>query len=77
MKARVTITLDPEIHRRAKQQARKKHTTVSGLIESLLAGETSPRKQGLAASLVGSATLKEIPSGSDPLFDTLKSKFIH
>jgi len=42
MKARATITLDPEIHRLARQTARKKNTTVSGLIESLLKSDALP-----------------------------------
>ena len=49
MKTRVTITLDPEVHRLAKQKARRKHTTVSGLIESLLQSATSKQDDALTA----------------------------
>ena len=49
MKTRVTITLDSEVHRLAKQKARRKHTTVSGLIESLLQSATSKQYDALTA----------------------------
>lgn len=42
MKTRVTVTLDPDLHRLAKQAARKKHTTVAGLIDSPLQAEVAP-----------------------------------
>ena len=76
MKARVTITLDPELHRLAKQKARKKHTTVSGLIESLLLSETTLAKTDLVASMTGSASLRESSPGNDPLYDRLKAKYV-
>ena len=76
MKTRVTITLDPEIHRLAKQTARKKHTTVSGLIESLLQIETLPKKMGIVASMVGMASLRSPVPGTDPLYDGLKAKHL-
>jgi hypothetical protein len=75
MKARVPITLDPEIHRLVKQTARKKHTTVSGLIESLLKSEAVPQTRGIDASMVGSTSLKSTVPGTDPLFDALKAKY--
>ncbi len=76
MKTRVTITLDPDIHRLAKQAARKKHTTVSGLIESLLQTEATAPKKDLIASMTGSASLRNPAPGTDPLFDTLAAKYI-
>jgi hypothetical protein len=75
MKKRVTITLEPEVHRLAKQTARKKHTTVSGLIESLIQSERSSREEDWVASMIGSASLRAPSSGSDPLYDALQAKY--
>lgn len=77
MKARVTITLDPEIHRLAKKAARRKRTSVSGLIESLLQSEAGAKKAGAAARLVGSAELRHSSPGTDPLYDSLSAKYLH
>ncbi len=76
MKARVTITLDPEIHRLAKKSASRKRTSVSGLIESLLQSEVGVKNAGVAARLVGSAELREAAPGSDPLHDSLSAKYL-
>ncbi|MES2439606.1 MAG: DUF6364 family protein [Verrucomicrobiota bacterium] len=76
MKTRVTITMDPEIHRLAKQAARKKRTTVSGLIEALIQSESAPQKGGIVAGMVGSASLRAPTPGSDPLYDVLQAKYI-
>lgn len=76
MKTRVTITLDPEVHRRAKQAARKKHTTVSGLIETLLQAESAPRKRSIVAEMTGIASLREPTPGTDPRYDALKGKYV-
>ena len=75
MKTRVTITLEPEVHRLAKQTARKKHTTVSGLIESLIQSEGSSGDVDLVASMTGSASLRAPSPGSDPRYDALKAKY--
>lgn len=76
MKTRVTITLDPEVHRRAKQAARRKHTTVSGLIETLLQAEATPKKRSVVAEMKGIARLREPAPGMDPRYDALKAKYI-
>ena len=76
MKKRVTITLDPEVHRLARQTARKRKTTVSGLIETLLQSESAPQKSGIVAGMVGSASLRAPATGSDPLYDVLQAKYI-
>jgi len=76
MKTRVTITLDPDVHRLAKQVARKKHTTVSGLIGSLLQAEGAVGKMDLVASMTGIDSLRDPAIGSDPLFDALRDKYI-
>jgi hypothetical protein len=76
MKVRVTITLDPEIHRLAKKTASRKGSSVSALIESLLKSEVCFKKTGVAARLVGSAELRDPAPGSDPLFDSLSAKYL-
>lgn len=76
MKSRVTITLAPEIHRLAKRTARKKHTTVSGLIESLIQSEAASAGEDLVAGMIGCASLREPATGSDPLYDALKAKYL-
>jgi len=76
MKTRVTITLDPEVHQLAKQRARKKHTTVSGMIESLLNSEIRHKTTDLVAGMTGCASLREPAPGTDPLHDTLKAKYL-
>ncbi|MFT3990070.1 MAG: DUF6364 family protein [Luteolibacter sp.] len=75
MKSRVTITLDPQIHRLAKQAASRKHTTVSGLIESLLEAETERPQEDLVATMTGISTLRAPAPGSDPLYDALQAKY--
>lgn len=77
MKRRVTITLDPEIHRLAKKSAGMKGTSLSGLIGSLLQSEVGAAKSGAAARLVGSAELRGPVPGGDPLHDALSAKYLH
>lgn len=65
MKTRVTITLDPEVHARARPIARARRTTVSGLIEALL---RSPEAAGTGRSspvdeMLGSAELRTVERG--------------
>ena len=76
MKTRVTITLDPDVHRLAKQAARKKHTTVSGLIESLLQAQTAVPKGDLVSGMTGIGSLRAPAPGTDPLYDSLSAKYI-
>jgi hypothetical protein len=81
MKSRVTITLDPEVHARAKQAARARRTTVSGLIESFLRSPAAapPMAHGgrsLVDEMVGSAELRSLAPGTDPLFDALHRRYI-
>ncbi len=77
MKTRVTITLDPDVHARAKQVARARRTTVSGLIEAFL---RSPAAVGTHGSLVdemlGSAELRTMKRGRDPLYDALHARHV-
>ena len=76
MKTRVTITLDPEVHRLAIQTARQRKTTVSGLIASLVQAESHAQKRGIVAGMIGSASLREPAPGADPLFETLSRKYL-
>lgn len=80
MKSRVTITLDPDVHARAKLAARARRTTVSGLIESFLrspAASPAVRSDGsLVDEMLGSAELREVPPGADPLYDALHARHI-
>jgi hypothetical protein len=76
MKSRITITLDPEVHRLAKQRAIRRKTTVSGLIESLLQSETSVKKANLVRSMIGSARLRVSDVGKDALHDALRAKYL-
>ena len=76
-KTRVTITLDPEVHARAKAAARARRTTVSGLIKAFL---RSPDAAGSGGSLVdemlGCAELRNVEPGRDPLYDALHARHI-
>ncbi len=80
MKSRVTITLDPDVHARAKRAARARRTTVSGLIESFLrspaAAPTVGAKGSLVDEMIGSARLREVEPGADPLFDALHARYL-
>lgn len=80
MKKRVTITLDPEVHNRAKRVARTRKTTFSGLVESCLkeSSREAEAKNGgtLVDEMIGSASLREPPKESDPLFDALRDKYV-
>lgn len=76
MKSRVTITLDPAIHLLAKQSARKRNTTVSGLIETLIQSQATPKGVDLVTGMTGIASLREPVAGSDPLYDSLKARYL-
>ena len=81
MKSRVTITLDPAIHARAKQAARERRTTVSGLIETFLhspaaAPVASRSARSLVDEMVGSTELRHSEPGADALFDALHARRI-
>ena len=65
MKMRVTITLDPRVHRLAKQKPRRKHTTVSGLIEPLLQSATSTNDDDWVAGMRGITSLRDSKPSAD------------
>jgi hypothetical protein len=79
MKSRVTITLDPDVHARAKQAARARQTTVSGLIEAYLRSPAAaPARSGpsLVDEMLGSSALRSVPAGVDRRFDALHARQI-
>ncbi|MGH8566316.1 MAG: DUF6364 family protein [Gammaproteobacteria bacterium] len=77
MKTRVTITLDPEVHTRAKAVARARRTTVSGLIEAFLRSSDAAGSGGsLVDEMLGCAELRSVEPGRDPLYDALHSSHI-
>lgn len=77
MKARVTITLDPDIHAHAKQVARARRTTVSGLIEAFLRSQKSTDgRASLVNDMLGSGKLRELKPGADLLHDALHARHI-
>lgn len=76
MKKRVTITLDPAVHQRAKRAARAQRTSVSGLIESLLESAAAPVATSRIDRMIGSASLRSPSPGEDSLYDALASKHL-
>lgn len=77
MKNRITLTIDPEVAKKAKRIAHVRRTSVSGLVEDLIrAVPQSPHKQ--RASFVdkwtGKLRLKKVPR-PDPLFEALKRRY--
>lgn len=74
MKSRVTITLDPKVHERAKRIARRRRASVSGLIEKVLSEQTDP-EESIVDSMIGSSTLKSSGKG-DAKQSALKKKYL-
>jgi len=76
MKRRITITLDPAVHARAKQAARARRTTVSGLIEACLRSTATRVGESLVDEMLGSAELRSVKRGRDPVYDALYDRYI-
>lgn len=79
MKSRITITLDPKVHELARKTAKRRDTTVSGLIEGLLREEGGHARRGLVEKMTGSASLREPAKGngdSERLRKALQAKYI-
>jgi len=76
MKTRVTITLDPATHQRAKRTARARKTSVSGLIGTLLESAAASTAPSVVDQMTGSATLRSPAVGTDPLYEALASKHL-
>jgi hypothetical protein len=79
MKSRITITLDPKVHELARKTAKRRDTTVSGLIEGLLREEGAHSQRGLVEKMTGAASLRDTAGGKggrDLLRDALRAKYI-
>ncbi len=74
MKTRVTITLDPKVHERAKRIARLRRSSVSGLVEKLLSEQEAP-EGSIVDSMIGSASLKVFRPG-DQKQAALEKKYL-
>jgi len=75
MKTRATLSINPELHARAKRLARFRKTTVSGLFESYLAEQPEPRGS-IVDKLIGSASLKTDSKQSDFKREHLVAKYL-
>ena len=75
MKTRATITIEPELHRKAKQLARLRNTSVSSLFESYIRSEVLPGGSRVDLML-GSCSLKEAQEKDDPRFQALEAKYL-
>lgn len=76
MKTRVTMTLDPQLHARAKRLARQRRTSVSGLFEAYLREQPDPAGSQVE-KLIGSGTLKKPGTTPDPRREALIEKYLH
>ena len=77
MKTRVTLTLEPQIVRKAKNLAHRRHTSVSGLVEDLLLSANLTEGNGPSAFVekwAGSLKLSQSLS-HEPRFQALKAKY--
>jgi hypothetical protein len=75
MKSRITLTIEPSVSHRAKAVARERGTSLSGLVEQLLARET-----GVPAAKEGSFSARwagrmKLADKNDRRFDALKRKY--
>lgn len=75
MKKRATLTIDPELHMRAKALARRRRTTVSGLFERYLRSET-PEEKSIIDGMIGSGALRQEFGPHDPLRERLRAKYL-
>ena len=76
MKTRMTLTIEPEISHRAKAFARSKGTSLSGLVESLLAREagivTSEKNISFGKKWAGRL---QLAAKNEARFDSLKERY--
>lgn len=75
VKSRITLTIEPSVSHRAKAVARERGTSLSGLVEQLLARET-----GVPAVKAGSFSARwagrmELADKDDRRFSALKRKY--
>jgi len=77
MKSRITLTMDPEIARKAKRIAHARRTNVSALIEDLVrsasVADSKPRED-FVGKWKGKLRLRK-PAAPDPLFNALKKRY--
>jgi hypothetical protein len=76
MKNRITLTIDPEVARRARKVARAKNTSVSGLVEELLRSAPIPggeKRESFVDRWAGKFAVAEA-SPDDPRMAALRSK---
>jgi hypothetical protein len=74
MKTRATITIDPELHARAKRMAKQRQTSVSGLFEHFL--KSHPDSDISAVDqMVGAASLRELDA-DDVRGQALAAKYL-
>ncbi len=77
MKTRVTITLVPRCTSAPSALPAPRRTTVSGLIEAFLRSpEAAGNKESIVDEMLGSAELRTMKRGRDPLFDALSERHI-
>jgi hypothetical protein len=77
MKIRITLTMDPEIARRAKRIAHARKTNVSALIEDLVrdaSATASKRQPSFIAKWTGKLSVRK-PKSSDPRLEALKKRY--
>jgi hypothetical protein len=77
MKRRITLTIDPEIARRAKRIALARKTNVSALIEDLVRNASvtgSKREPSFVTKWTGKLRVRT-PRGSDPRLEALKKRY--
>lgn len=75
MKTRATLTVDPDLHARAKRLAKQRKTTVSGLFEKYIASQPDPQGSRVD-ELIGSASLKAAPKRPDSKREHLEAKYL-
>ena len=77
MKNRITLTIDPEVARRARKVARARNTSVSGLVEELLRSAPLPGGE-MRGSFVDRWAAKFVVADASPddqRMAALKSKY--
>ena len=77
MKARITLTIDPEVAKRAKRIAHTRRTNVSALIEDLVRNASvsaSKQRPSFVDKWTGKLRLRKA-HGPDPLLDALKKRY--
>ncbi|MBI3301209.1 MAG: hypothetical protein HYZ72_03905 [Deltaproteobacteria bacterium] len=77
MKSRITLTMDPQIARRAKQLAHARKTSVSALIEEFLRSASLTSEKGrlsFAQKWAGKFRVASSPE-PDPRLEALKARY--